>query len=300
MTTTNAMNTPTLIGELAISDQEFARFRDLVRAHAGITLGPQKRHLLRARLGRRLRALGMTSFAQYYDYLTDPEAGSAEEILAFINAITTHKTDFFREPHHFEYLRRRWAKPGPADATRGRRRLRLWSAACSSGEEPYTLAMILAEAGLVPPACDTRILASDIDTDCLAQTEHGIYTLDRVGPVPHDLLKRYFVPGPRRRGPDFRVKPELRSLLTVRRINLAEPTWPIRTLFHVIFCRNALIYFDRAMQKTILERLVSFLEPGGLLFLGHAESVFGLVDGLSHLGNTIYARTVDVRAGMLS
>jgi chemotaxis protein methyltransferase CheR len=290
-----------LLGELSITDHEFALFRDLVRQHTGITLGPHKRHLLRARLGRRLRALGLRTFAEYYEHLTDPEAGGAGELIAFINAITTHKTDFFREPHHFEYLRGRWTTTWRAAAEcSGQRRLRLWSAACSSGEEPYTLATILAEAGLTPPAWDTRILASDIDTDCLAQTEAGVYPMDRMAPVPADVVKRYFLRRTGRYGAEVRVRSELRALLTVRRINLAESTWPIRTRFHVIFCRNALIYFDRTMQKTILERLVSFLEPGGLLFLGHAESVFGLVDGLSHLGNTIYARTADVRAGLLS
>jgi chemotaxis protein methyltransferase CheR len=289
------------LGELAISDGEFARFRDLVREHTGITLGPHKRHLLRARLGRRLRALGISTFAEYYEYLTEPSGGGTGEVIAFINAITTHKTDFFREPHHFHYLTRRWTATWRAAAERaGKQRLRLWSAACSSGEEPYTLAMVLAEAGLTPPAWDTRILASDIDTDCLAQTERGIYALDRVTPVPADLLKRYFLRGTGHHGAEVRLRPELRALLSVRRINLTETTWPIRARFHVIFCRNALIYFDRAMQKAVLERLVSFLEPGGLLCLGHAESVFGLVDGLSHLGNTIYARTADVRAGLTS
>ena len=296
------MSTPSgVLGELSISDHEFARFRDLVREHTGITLGPHKRHLLRARLGRRLRALGMTTFAEYYEYLTGPEAGGTGELTAFVNAITTHKTDFFREPHHFDYLRARWTSTWRHEAERaGRRRLRLWSAACSSGEEPYTLAMVLAEAGLTPPAWDTRILASDIDTECLAQMESGVYPMERVTPVPADLLKRYFLRGTGRHGAEVRVRPELRALVTARRINLAESAWPIRTRFHVIFCRNALIYFDRTMQRSILERLVSFLEPSGVLVLGHAESVFGLVEGLSHLGNTIYARTADVRAGVVS
>jgi chemotaxis protein methyltransferase CheR len=149
---------------------------------------------------------------------------------------------------------------------------------------------------LVPPAWDTRILASDIDTNVLAQAESGVYAMDRTAPVPEELLRRYFLYRNGREGEEVRVRPELRQLLTLRRINLAEPSWPIRTRFDVIFCRNALIYFDRAMQKNILERLVNLLEPGGLLFLGHAESVFGLIDGLAHLGNTIYARASDLAA----
>ena len=282
--------------EFAVSDREFQLFRTLVYERTGIALGPHKRHLLRARLGRRLRALGVATFSEYYDYLVDP-AGDGAESVAFINAITTNKTDFFREPHHFQYLKGPWAEARRAEADRtGRRRLRFWSAACSSGEEAYTLAITLSEVRLVPPAWDTRILASDIDTNVLAQAESGVYAMDRTAPVPEELLRRYFLYRNGREGEEVRVRPELRQLLTLRRINLAEPSWPIRTRFDVIFCRNALIYFDRAMQKNILERLVNLLEPGGLLFLGHAESVFGLIDGLAHLGNTIYARASDLAA----
>lgn len=287
-------------GDFAVSDREFELFRTLVHERTGIALGPHKRHLLRARLGRRLRALGLQTFGEYYEYLNQPGAGGSREMVTFINAITTNKTDFFREVHHFEYLSGRWAQARRLEADRtGRRRLRLWSAASSSGEEAYTLAMVLTEARLTPPAWDTRILASDIDTDMLTQTAEGVYPMDRTAPIPRDLLKRYFLRRGEGDGEAVRVRPELRALVTARRINLAEPEWPIRTRFHVIFCRNALIYFDRAMQKNILERLVNLLEPGGLLFLGHAESVYGLMDGLVHLGNTIYARAADARAGGL-
>jgi chemotaxis protein methyltransferase CheR len=286
----------TLTTDLSISDREFQLFRTLVHERTGIALGPHKRHLLRARLGRRLRALGFTRFSEYYEYLMDPDAGGAAEMGTFINAITTNKTDFFREPHHFEYLSGPWAQARRLAGDASGRRLRFWSAACSSGEEAYTLAIMLSEARLVPPLWDTRILASDIDTDVLAQAQRGEYPMERTAPVPRDLLRRYFL---HREGPDgeeVRVRPELQQMVSTRRINLAEPTWPIRARFDVIFCRNALIYFDRATQKGILERLVGLLEPGGLLFLGHAESVFGLVEGLAHLGNTIYARASDLAA----
>lgn len=273
--------------DLAISDREFQRFRTLVHERSGIALGPHKRHLLRARLGRRLRMLGIATFAEYYDYLMDPATGP-EEMTAFINAITTNKTDFFREAHHFTYLAGPWAAARRTAAANGPRRLRLWSAACSTGEEVYTLAMTLAEARFLPPAWDVRILASDIDTDVLAQTESAIYPIDRATPIPPELLKRYFLRRRTAADAEIRVRPELRSLVTVRRINLADTTWPIRTQFEAIFCRNALIYFDRDMQRAILGRLVAHLAPGGQLFLGHAESVFGLVEGLVHIGNTIY------------
>ncbi|OLB94020.1 MAG: hypothetical protein AUH30_18600 [Candidatus Rokubacteria bacterium 13_1_40CM_68_15] len=235
------------LGELAISDGEFALFRDLVREHTGITLGPHKRHLLRARLGRRLRALGMTTFAEYHEYLTEPEGGGAGEVIAFINAITTHKTDFFREPHHFEYVTGRWTTTWRTAAERGgKQRLRLWSAACSSGEEPYTLAMVLAEAGLTPPTWDTRILASDIDTDCLAQTENGVYPIDRVTPVPADLLKRYFLRGTGRHGAEVRMRPE----------RLRAPDRPAHQP------RRGDVADPRALPRDLLSQRPHLLRPG--------------------------------------
>ncbi len=141
----------------------------------------------------------------------------------------------------------------------------------------------------MPPAWDVRILASDIDTNMLARAAEAIYPMERTGPVGPERLRRYFLRRRSAAGDEVRVRPELRALVTVRRINLAEERWPIRTRFDVVFCRNALIYFDRTTQKSILERFLTVLQPGGLLVLGHAESVFGLVDGLTHLGNTIYA-----------
>lgn len=276
--------------DVVLSDREFDLLRRLVYARTGIALGPHKRHLLRARLVRRLRALGLPSFIDYYEYLAAGAAGGAEEMEHFVNAITTNKTDFFREPHHFEYLLTTWAAARRLEGERtGRKRVRIWSASCSSGEEVYTLAMTLAEARLLPPVWDTRILASDIDTDMLAATAEALYPMERVAPVPDELLARYFL---KSRGADeVRVRPELRQLVTVRRINLAETPWPIRVRFDVIFCRNTLIYFDRVMQRRILESLITFLAPGGLLCLGHAESVVGLVGELAHLGKTIYQRT---------
>jgi len=276
-----------ILVDFVLSDREFDLLRRLVYARTGIALGPHKRHLLRARLGRRLRALGLSSFSDYYESLA---AGGAEEMERFVNAITSNKTDFFREPHHFEYLLTTWAAARRFEGERtGRRRVRIWSASCSSGEEVYTLAMTLAEARLLPPARDTRILASDIDTDMLAATAEALYPVERVAPVPDELAARYFLKS--RDADEVRVRPELRQLVTVRHINLVETPWPIRARFDVIFCRNTLIYFDRAMQTRILESLITFLAPGGLLFLGHAESVFGLAGGLAHLGDTIHQRT---------
>jgi chemotaxis protein methyltransferase CheR len=276
----------TLTAETPISDAEFEAFRRLVHEVTGIALGPQKRCLVQARLGRRLRALALPSYGAYHRYLTQDDAGGLE-LTEFINAITTNKTDFFREPHHFEYLRTVWAPALVARAARtGDRRVRLWSAACSSGEEPYTIAMTVREA--LGAGWDLRILASDIDTDVLARAEAGVYTGDQLAPVPAALRERYFTREADRR---FRVRRELAELIAFRRINFMDEAWPIRTRFDVIFCRNVLIYFDRDGQRRVVERLLSFLADGGSLCLGHSESVIGLADGVRHVGNTIYRKT---------
>ncbi len=272
-----------------ITDHEFGLFRNLVYAKTGITLGPQKRHLLHARLGKRLRALGMASFGEYYDHLTTCDPGQ-EELERFINALTTNKTDFFREPHHFRYLAEVWAPAMRARAARTHRRsLRLWSAACSSGEEPYSLAMTLRDAlGPSLDGFDLRILASDIDTDVLARAAAGVYSRTQVAPVPEALLERHFLKGVGANAGLVRVRPELRALITFRRINLLDDVWPIRARLDVIVCRNVLIYFDRPTQQRLLQRLAALLEDDGLLILGHSESLYGLLDGFRHHGNTIY------------
>jgi chemotaxis protein methyltransferase CheR len=276
--------------DLGITDREFEVFRELVHRCTGIHLGPQKRHLLVARLGRRLRALGLPSFAAYHRYLAEEDADGAE-LGRFVNAITTNKTDFFREAHHFRYLAERWIPGLRARAARGgERRVRLWSAACSTGEEPYTLALTLLEGLGTALGWDVRVLASDIDTECLARAASGVYTLEQVRPVPAALVRRYFLRG---RGADagrVQVRPEVRALVTFRRINFLDDPWPIRTRFDAIFCRNVLIYFDRATQQRILERLLGYLAPDGLLCLGHSEGVHGLAQGLVAVGHTIYRR----------
>ncbi|HXG04362.1 MAG TPA: protein-glutamate O-methyltransferase [Candidatus Binatia bacterium] len=269
-----------------LSREQFERFRQLAARWAGLALGPHKRAMLQARLVRRLRALGLATFEAYWARLTDPASG-AEERVAFINALTTNKTEFFREPHHFAYLRTPWATALAAPGRPGGRRLRLWSAGCASGEEAYSLAIVLAEAGLVPSGWDTRILASDIDTEALDTAAAGIYPAERLAPLGPQGRARHFTR--RAEAPDaWEVRPALRALVTFRRINLVDEAWPIRTRFDVIFCRNVLIYFDRPTQQRVLRRLVGLLVPGGLLALGHAESAFGLVDGLTLVAPTLY------------
>ncbi len=279
---------PTAVGQFRITEREFQRFRVLVARQTGIALTDSKRQLVCSRLGKRLRHYGYATFGQYYEHLVgrDPEG---EELLQMVNAITTNKTEFFREPHHFELLR---SEVLPAMAIRAAagapRRLRIWSAGCSSGEEPYSIAMTLLAAKM--GIWDARILASDIDTDVLSQGQQGVYPAERLANVPRDLRERCFSRGRGRHDGLWRVRSELRDLVVFRRINLREAAWPIRALFDCIFCRNVLIYFDRALQQEVVGRLVTHLRPGGYLFLGHSESLLGMSEGLSYLGNTVYRK----------
>jgi chemotaxis protein methyltransferase CheR len=277
------------IADVSITDAEFDLLRRLIHAHAGIALAPWKRYLVRARLARRLQELQLTTFADYHTLLLAD--GTGAELTRFINAMTTNKTEFFREAHHFEYLRATWLPSrGPCRRATDRH-LRLWSAGCSTGEEAYTLALTLLDAVDDPASWDMKILASDIDTDVLDRAAEGMYPLDQVNPVPRPLLPRYFLRGTGARHGLVRVKPAVRALVTFRRINFLDDPWPIRTPFDVIMCRNVLIYFDRETQARVLTRLVHQLKEGGLLLLGHSESIHGLADsGLTRLAATIYRK----------
>lgn len=281
--------------EIRLTDQEFSLFRALVENRTGISLGPFKREMLRARLGRRLRALRLDSFSAYYQLLHD-DVNSAEWG-CFVNAVTTNVTSFFREEHHFQYLSETWV---PVRRTRlartGNRTMRIWSVGCSTGEEAYTLAVVIREALGASARCwDLRILASDIDTDALQRARAGIYPMERTAKVPRHLLKRYFLRGVDVNKGLVRVQPEVQSLIAFRHINLMDDSWPIHTRFDVIFCRNVLIYFDRSTQKQVLERLSAFLKEDGLLFLGHSESLHGLHSGMKYVANTIYQMTGAVK-----
>ena len=271
-----------------LSDREFQIFRRLVATHSGIALGPHKRALLQARLGRRLRTLGLATFADYHRLLVEGDT-QGEELVRFINAVTTNKTHFYREAHHFAYLAERWAPAVVGRASRGgERALRIWSAGCSTGEEAYTIAMTVADALPLAGGWSVRILASDIDTEVLKRGAAGIYSIEAAGAIPPAALKRHFLRGTGTSRGLMRVRPALRSLVTFRRINLLEAPWPVGASFDVIFCRNVLIYFDRPTQQRVLERLGTCLNDDGVLVLGHSEGILGMMNGLRHVGHTIY------------
>lgn len=266
--------------EFAFTDDDFAQVRKLIYERAGIALGEAKRSMVYSRLGRRLRARGLTSFARYLDLLT--RAGS-DEWEAFTNALTTNLTSFYRESHHFpilfELLR----------ATKARRPLTIWCAAASTGEEPYTIAMTACEAfdSLKPPV---TIIASDIDTDVLETGRRGVYAIERLANVDAQRRRRFFLRGTGAQEGQARVRPELRALIDFRRINLLDERWDVARELTAIFCRNLLIYFDRATQARVLERCAPLLTTDGLFFAGHSESVVSTCRQLAARGRTVYAR----------
>ncbi len=266
--------------QFLMSDREFARIRELVLEETGISLAPTKREMVYGRLARRLRALNMNSFRDYLELVADP---NSDEMSHLVNAITTNLTAFFREPHHFEFLAKT-ALPEAMQRNRASARLRIWSAGCSTGEEPYSIAMVLDEA-LRGRKWDARILATDLDSNVIATACEGVYPLERVADVNAMRKRKYLL----RSDDRVRVKPELQAYLAFRQLNLLRP-WPMQGPFDVIFCRNVIIYFDRPTQQALFGRFAEMLQPGGYLLLGHSESMPQGDSRFHFLGKTVYQR----------
>jgi chemotaxis protein methyltransferase CheR len=267
--------------KLDFGEEDFSALRALVKEHTGIHLTEQKRELVYGRLSRRLRALGLESFRTYRELL---EKNEGDELVQFCNAITTNLTSFFREAHHFQYLREQLLSPRAADP-RGARRLRIWSAGCSTGEEPYSLAMTIHEALPDVRRWDVRILATDLDTDVLARGARGLYDEDRVRNLSPERIERFF----RRQGAGFAVRDELKDLISFRELNLMH-TLPMKGPLDAIFCRNVVIYFDKDTQRQLFARVAQLQGPGDILFLGHSENLFRVSDDYTLVGKTVYRR----------
>jgi chemotaxis protein methyltransferase CheR len=287
----NGLKTPVNTGrererEFEFGDEDFRSLRDLVREKTGITLSEAKRELVYGRLSRRLRVLNLGSFREYRQLLASDQG--KDEIGDFINAVTTNLTSFFRENHHFDYLRDAFLAPIVAAGARGQR-IRIWSAGCSSGEEPYSIAMTIAENLPDWQRMDIKILATDLDTEMVERGQNGVYREDRVAGIGAKRLSTWFreVPGAGAR--HYKVVPELASLITFRRLNLMEPL-PFKGPLDVIFCRNVIIYFDKETQRELFLRVAPLQRPGALLFLGHSESLFKVSESFSLIGKTIYRR----------
>lgn len=269
--------------------REFALFQRLIHRQTGIFLPEAKQALVVARLGRRLRGLGLNSFSQYFE-LVERDAG---EHTLMLDAICTNETRFFREPRQFEFLETtvlpRWRKRGEDGLAP--RRIRAWSAACSTGEEPYSLAMMLRTH--FPPAAGwtVEILASDLSTKVLAAAREAIWPVERADDIPPEYRRAYMLRGVRGEEGKMRARPEVRSLVELRRLNLNDDSYAVGEPFDLIFCRNVLIYFDRETKAAVIDRLSRHLSPDGLLFLGHSETLHTASHALRHAGPTAYARS---------
>ncbi|HTW80174.1 MAG TPA: CheR family methyltransferase [Terracidiphilus sp.] len=275
--------------EQVISSGDFSRLRRLIYDETGIALGTGKQIMLEGRIRRRLKTLEIHSYREYCDYLFSDQ-GLQEELVHLIDAVTTNKTDFFREPRHFDFLVSQ-VLPEHIAGRESHRPFLLWSAGCSSGEEPYTLAMVLSEYGLTHPGFAFRILATDVSTTVLHKAALGVYSADAVRPVPQSLKVRYLMHGRKGNIDRVRVVPELRRVIDLRRLNFMDSDYGIQEKFDVIFCRNVIIYFDRPTQQSILERITQCLRPGGHLFMGHAETLHELDLPVKPVAPALYRRT---------
>ncbi len=273
----------------AMSARVFRRFSTFIHDELGIKMGPHKQTMLQSRLSKRLRTLQLNSYEQYCDYLFSSE-GFREELPIFIHQVTTNKTEFFREPTHYGFLAELVLPALGKNPSRGRK-LSLWSSACSTGEEPYTLAMVLSEYARSHPGFDFDILATDISPAVLEEATRGVYDEGRVDPVPLNMKKRYLLRSKDRKKNLIRVAPELRSKVRFQWANLKSPLSRLTNPVDIIFCRNVIIYFDRPTQQLVLGNLCALLKPGGYIFMGHSETLNSLSLPLTPVVQTVYQKT---------
>lgn len=275
---------------LRISDKDFEQFANLIYEQCGIKMPSHKQSMLEARLRKRLRALGLDSYEAYREYLFSQD-GMVEELVNMIDVVTTNKTDFFREPRHFDYMIQT-SLPAliPATGAGIDRPLRVWSAGCSTGEEPYTIAMFLDDFVWNNKPLDFEILATDISTQVLEKAMLGIYHREKVEPVPEGYRKKYLLKSKDPASPQVRIVPALRKRLRFSRVNFMNDAFDVGEQKDIIFCRNVIIYFDRATQERFLDRLCRCLRSGGFLYMGHSETLSGMPLPLKQLAPAVYQK----------
>lgn len=274
--------------EFEFTWDDFNHLRTLSSEYSGIKVPDDKFDMFYCRLAKRLRLLKLPNFRAYCKYL---KTHHEDEFTEFINAITTNLTSFFRENHHFEYLKNQII-PDLKRHKAPHERLRIWSAGCSTGEEPYSIAMILMENGIIPGQWDVKILATDLDTQVLATAQAGIYPVDRLEGVDAHRQKKWFLKGKAAQSHRVKVRPELTAMITFKQLNLINP-WKVQGPFDVVFCRNVLIYFDTPTKAAIINRFANVLAPERHLFIGHSESLHNLSNQFHGVGNTIYRRSTE-------
>jgi chemotaxis protein methyltransferase CheR len=272
--------------EQVLRQRDFERLAKLIQSYSGIKMPANKKQMLEGRLRRRMQEVGIGGLDEYCEYLFDAR-NFEDEIIHLIDAVTTNKTDFFREPGHFDYLRETAL---PSIIEPGARAINIWCTAASIGAEPYTLAMVASEFCRSRPGLRYSILATDIDTTVLEQAHTGRFPAAMIEPIPLDMRRDYVLRSRDRETPEIRIVPRLRANVSFARLNLMDATYPVATDFDVIFCRNILIYFDKPTQIKVLLRLCGHLRPGGYLFLGHSESFVGFDLPLVQVANTTFRK----------
>ena len=276
------------INNVHLSEKTFRKFSTFIHSRYGIKLPPVKRIMLESRLRKRLRALNIPDFDAYADYVLCGD--NPDELVNMANVVSTNKTDFFREPHHFTTLTAQVLPELLSRKTKKSEPIKLWSAACSTGEEPYTLAMVLSEFAGEHHRISFNILATDLSTKVLHHAARAVYAESRITPIEMDLRRKYLL---RSRDPlahTVRIVPALRNTIRFRQMNFLEDAFPDDESFDIIFCRNVLIYFDRETQKKILSKMCATLRPEGYLFIGHSESLYGLDLPVRTIKSTLYQK----------
>ncbi|MBN1791967.1 MAG: hypothetical protein JW830_15830 [Bacteroidales bacterium] len=277
-----------LLQPVVLGDREFQRLGSFIMSQYGIKMPPHKKTFLQSRLQKRLKALSIKDFKGYTDFVLSSR-GQQEELPSMIDAVSTNKTDFFREPIHFDYLLSYGLDEYTART--GKKSLSVWSAGCSSGEEPYTIAMLLKKFSQIRQNIDYNILATDISNSVLQHATVGIYGIDKIAPIPAEYRIKYLQKGRDTYQHKFRIVSEIRNKVIFQQLNLLEKEYEGIGKFDIIFCRNVLIYFEREVQYRILMQLCHHLSVGGYLFLGHSESIAGLNLPLAHIKPTIFIKT---------
>jgi chemotaxis protein methyltransferase CheR len=275
----------TILDQTEMTDAQFGALSGLVRELCGINLHTGKEQLVKARLSKRLRALGLTDFGQYLDHVRGDATGC--ELSAMLDLLSTNLTSFFREPRHFDYLKSS-VMPDLLRRRGAERKLRVWSAGCSTGEEPFSIAIALAETVPDLGRWDAGILATDLSSRVLQVAREGLYAGDRLRGVAPGVVSRYFTHAAQRQKA-YQVREDLRGLVRFARLNLMGP-WPMKGPFDVIFCRNVMIYFEKPTQTRLVERFWEILAPGGTLFIGHSESLTGVRHRFSYVDPTVYRK----------
>lgn len=276
-----------------LTDKDYKTISSYIESTVGIRMPEAKRIMIQSRLIGRLKALGFNNFSDYIDFAFNKDK-TGNEIILLTDALTTNKTEFFRENDHFQYLSNEVL---PDIARRGIKTPAIWSAGCSSGEEIYTISIVIREFMRAHRGVfsNYRLLATDISTKVLDKAVNAVYDEASISAIPYEQKKLYFLKSTDRTSPKVRIKPELRSCVSFRRLNLMDPSYNVRETFQVIFCRNVLIYFDKPTQEAIISKLIRHLEPDGFLFLGHSETILSMDLPLKTVAPTVYRKTEDVR-----